>query len=107
MSPVQKHFNASPEPGNARRKSIVEDHLRKVGCGLGRIAAVDYNGRTIWMQTHSAITESISLCVRIRNSLRLWNLKATHRAAGKVKPVYAKNTKWLLFNSNQLQKFPQ
>jgi hypothetical protein len=59
------------------------------------------------MQTHTATTESISLCVRIRNSLRLWNLKATHRAAGKVKPVYAKNSKWLLFNPNQLQKFPQ
>jgi hypothetical protein len=37
----------------------------------------------------------------------LMNLRAAHRAAGEVKPVYAKNTKWLLFNPNQLQKFPQ
>ncbi len=29
------------------------------------------------------------------------------RAAGEVKPVYGKNTKWLLFNPNQLQKFAQ
>jgi hypothetical protein len=43
----------------------------------------------------------------MRNSLRLWNLRAAHRAAGKVKPVYTKNTKWLLFNPNQLQKFAQ
>jgi hypothetical protein len=27
--------------------------------------------------------------------------------ASEVKPVYGKNTKWLLFNPNQLQKFPQ
>jgi hypothetical protein len=59
------------------------------------------------MQTQTATTERISLCVRIRNSLRLWNLRAAHRAAGEVKPVYGKNTKWLLFNPNQLQKFPQ
>jgi hypothetical protein len=29
------HFNASPEPDNARRKPIIEDHLRKVGCSFG------------------------------------------------------------------------
>jgi hypothetical protein len=37
----------------------------------------------------------------------LMDLRAAHRAAGEVKPVYAKNTKRLLFNPNQLQTFSQ
>jgi hypothetical protein len=69
-------------------------------------------GERSGLRTHIGTTESISLCVRLRNSLRLWNLNrrrdgVAHRAAGEVKPVYGKNTKWLLFNPNQLQKFPQ
>jgi hypothetical protein len=59
-----------------------------------------------------ATMESVSLCASMINRLRFLNLnrrcdRAAHRAAGKVKPVYAKNTKWLLFNPNQLQKFAQ
>jgi hypothetical protein len=101
------HFNASPEPDNARRKSIIEDDLRKVGCSLGPCLSRGLQWTDDLDADAHRDNESISLCARIRNSLRLWNLKATHRAAGKVKPAYAKNTKWLLFNPNQLRKFHQ
>jgi hypothetical protein len=35
------------------------------------------------------------------------NRGAPDRAAGEVKVVYRKNTKWLLLNPNQRQKFTQ
>jgi hypothetical protein len=82
-----------------------------------RIAApqrLTATGERSGFRTHIGTTESISLCVRMKNSLRLWNLNrrrdiAAHRGASevKLKLVYGKNSNWLLFNPNQLQKFPQ
>jgi hypothetical protein len=71
-------------------------------------------GERSGFRTHFETTESISLCVRIRKSLRLWNLNrrrdsAAHQGASevKLKLVYGKNNNWFLLNPNQPQKFPQ
>jgi hypothetical protein len=82
-----------------------------------RIAAsqrLTATGERSGFRTHIGTTESISLCVRMRNSLHLWNLNrrrdsAAHRVASevKLKLVYGKNNNWLLFNPNQLQTFLQ
>jgi hypothetical protein len=82
-----------------------------------RIAAsqrLTATGERSGFRTHIGTTESISLCVRMRNSLRLWNLNrrrdsAAHQGASevKLKLVYGKNNNWFLLNPNQPRKFPQ
>jgi hypothetical protein len=46
---------------------IIADSLSKAGWSWGCVATVDSNGRTIWMQTHIAATESASLCERMKS----------------------------------------
>ena len=47
--------------------------------------------------------EKLTAFMELESAMR----RAAHRAAGEVKLVYGKNINWLLFNPNQLQKFPQ
>jgi hypothetical protein len=52
---------------------IIADNLRKAGWSWGYVSAIDSDGRTIWIATHIATTESVSLCVPMKSSPRLWN----------------------------------
>jgi len=41
---------------------IIADNLSKAGWSWGCVSAIDSNGRTIWIATRIAATESASLC---------------------------------------------
>jgi len=46
---------------------IIADNLSKAGWSWGCVSAFDLEGRTIWMLTRIAETESVSLCVRMKS----------------------------------------
>jgi hypothetical protein len=46
---------------------IIADKLSKAGWSWGCVAAIDSSERTTGLQTHTATTESVSLCVRMKS----------------------------------------
>jgi hypothetical protein len=77
------------------------------GWSWGCVSAIDLNERTIRI-ADARRDNTKHFVVRADEKLTAFMKPETARgAAGEVKPVYPKNTKWILFNPNQLQKFPQ
>jgi len=46
---------------------IIVDNISKAGWSWGCVSAIDSNGRTIWILTRTATTESVSLCARLKS----------------------------------------
>jgi hypothetical protein len=46
---------------------VVADNLKKAGWSLGWVLAIDSNGRTSGLLTHTATTKSGSLCTRMKS----------------------------------------
>jgi hypothetical protein len=79
----------------------------KPGWNWGCVSAIDSNEGTIWIADGRRDNGKHFVVCADEKLTAFMELEGRRIAAGKVKPVYAKNTKWLLFNPNQLQKFAQ
>jgi len=53
--------------GKMKYWEIIADNLSKAGWSWGCVSAIDSNGRTIFVADHIAMTESVSLCVRMKS----------------------------------------
>jgi len=46
---------------------VIADNLSKAGWSWGCVSAIDSNGRTIFVAAGTAMTESVSLCTRMKS----------------------------------------
>jgi len=46
---------------------IIADYLSEAGWSWGCVATVDHRGRMIFVATHTAVTENVLLCVRMKS----------------------------------------
>ena len=62
MDHRKRVLTTTESAGFVKYWEIIADNLSKAGWSWGCVSAVDSKGRTIWIVTRIATTESVSLC---------------------------------------------